>query len=83
MGALDPFDCVICGRHVDRRWPDARHQADIEPVCFPCERYDRVSIHPRGSFRDRRIARQIIALANALEGEARRAHYERFGYAAP
>lgn len=77
------FDCAICGRHVDFRWPGAKQSWHIDPLCRYCETTWGPRQKPHGSFKDRRMAVQISALANALESEARAAHYRRYGYAAP
>src|SRR3546814_11833544 len=76
------FDCAICERHISNQWPGAKQKWPLAPVCFYCEDTNAARVEPAGSFRDRRLARQIGALANALGGEARRAHYTRYGNAA-
>lgn len=76
------FTCVICGEYseyddVPGRFNPLRWRAteyDIPPVCRHCEINWGRSIGGRGDLnRDRRIARQISALACALDVEAYRA----------
>lgn len=83
MERPEAFDCAICGHHIDNRWPGPKSIWSLAPVCRYCEDTFAPPMPPRGAFRDRRIARQIHALAEALETEARHQHYRRFGYAAP
>lgn len=64
------FECVICQRHVDMRWYRTRNPNDISPVCRGCERSYGATPPKQGAFRDRRIATQISAIANALDHEA-------------
>lgn len=71
------FTCAICCENRDwspashiRRWWDAR-EYDIPPVCRSCEKEWGKAIGGWGDLnRDRRITRQIIALAEALQVEA-------------
>jgi hypothetical protein len=76
------FTCVICGEIRDYgdapgvfnslRWRSAEY--DIPPVCRRCEITWGRSIGGLGDLnRDRRIARQIRALADVLDCEAYRA----------
>ncbi len=75
------FTCAICGEFRDWsqgygfRWHRAA-EYDIPPICRPCEKTWGKGIGGWGDLnRDRRIARQISALAAALEVEAhRKAH---------
>jgi len=66
----DPFNCAICGKNCPRRWQAPAHH-DSPPLCRICEQEWGVGqygdINP-----DRRIAKQISALANALAVEAHR-----------
>lgn len=78
-----PFDCAICGRHVENRWPGSKRKWPLSPVCLSCERYYAAPLPPRGSFRDRRVARQINALAEALETAAKHAQSTRNYHAQP
>lgn len=66
----EAFDCVICLRHVDNRWPGARQTQALKPICRYCEQKWSARAPTVGAFRDRRVASQISALANALETEA-------------
>lgn len=71
------FTCTVCQRDVSMRWWVRRdawsHQA---PLCIVCERgYGVKKMPPFGTFRDRRMASQILALSNALESEARRSSF--------
>jgi hypothetical protein len=78
------FTCVICGTLRDYgdtpgqfnslRWRSAEY--DIPPVCRPCEITWGRSIGGWGDLnRDRRIARQIFALAAVLDCEAYRTQH--------
>jgi len=79
---MDSFECVICEHSIDLRWNFPNNIQTIPPVCRYCEKNWCKSTPTRGSFKDRRIAAQISALAEALENEARVIHYRRYGYAA-
>lgn len=63
-----PFDCAICGETRPRQWasPD---QMDQPPLCWSCEQYGwrqgTVTRNP-----DRRLLKQILALAEAIASEA-------------
>ena len=66
-----PFECVICKGAFPRRWHEPAHR-DIPPICWSCEQME--SNGPYGDRNpDRRLARQISALANCLDVEAYRA----------
>ena len=73
------FTCAICTEHQDwstgnhfHRWGEARESA-IPPVCRSCEKAWGKAIGGWGDLnRDRRITRQISALAEALQVEAYR-----------
>jgi len=75
------FTCAICGEFRDWsqgygfRWEYAP-EFDIPPICRPCEKTWGKGIGGWGDLnRDRRIARQISAIAAVLEVEAhRKAH---------
>mgnify|MGYP000163806410 CR=1 FL=1 len=64
------FDCVICERHIENRWPGPRQTWSLPPVCRYCETTWSGRIDPVGAFRDRRVLAQAGALANALEQTA-------------
>ncbi len=76
------FTCAICGEFRD--WSQGHFfnfrayaaEYDIPPICRPCEKTWGKGIGGWGDLnRDRRIARQISALAAVLEVEAhRKAH---------
>ena len=72
-----PFDCAICGHHVSNQWPGPKPEWALAPLCRYCERVHAPVMPHRGAFRDRRTARQIYALAEALETAARHAHWRR------
>lgn len=65
-----PFDCVICERHIENRWPGARQTWSLPPVCRYCEQEWSARPPQHGAFRDRRIAAQISAIASALDAKA-------------
>lgn len=71
-----PFECVICQRQFPLRWSDPA-QRDIPPVCWSCEQMDSTGSYGDRN-PDRRIARQISALANNLEWAAYRALHPGF-----
>lgn len=64
------FDCAICERHIENRWPGPRQIWSLPPVCRYCETTWSARVVPKGAFRDRRVVAQISALANALESAA-------------
>lgn len=82
-GGRQGFLCAICGRQAWSRWPGAIQLHPVEPVCRSCEIEWGVGAQPAGAFRDRRIVGIILALANALETEARQKFYRRYGFGAP
>jgi hypothetical protein len=65
------FACAICGTVVSNRWRFGRER-EFAPVCRYCEGYYtmRVGKPQAGSFRDRREAMRLMALAEALHGAA-------------
>lgn len=66
------FCCVICGKNAnDTLWS----RDGIPPVCRYCETYQTPVPKPFGCFKDRRIARQLFAVAQALDTEARHQFY--------
>lgn len=73
------FTCAICCEHQDwspghhlHRWWDAR-EFDIPPVCRSCEKAWGKAIGGWGDLnRDRRITRQISAIAAAIDVESHR-----------
>lgn len=75
MNAPEAFDCAICGHHIDNRWPGPKQIWSLAPVCRYCEDTWAHPLPPQGSFKDRRIARQIGALAEALETAAKHANW--------
>jgi hypothetical protein len=88
MGTNDPradslaeeFDCVICGRHVDNRWPGHAVSVSLRPVCRICELDYGRNAGTAGTIRDRRIARQLSAVEEALGSAAYLADWEfRYG----
>lgn len=77
------FTCAICNEFFDwsdqggTRWRYAA-EYDIPPLCRHCEKTWGKSIGGWGDLnRDRRIARQIAAMAHALETEAWRAKHRK------
>lgn len=66
------FQCAICNREV-RDWPNrSGRDKHLNPLCRGCEhRYSERTGRPRhGAMLDRRKAMQLLALADALHGEA-------------
>mgnify|MGYP001758574395 FL=1 len=68
------FCCVICERKVNTRWCSVGRDEEVPPVCRYCERQyaEGVGKPAAGSFRDRRNAMRIYALAEALHTAAMR-----------
>ncbi len=61
----DPFECAICERAVTPLWESPAHRC-MPPLCFRCEQHE----WGAGLFEmnpDKRLAKQISALANALQ----------------
>jgi hypothetical protein len=77
------FDCCACQREVhdyDHTIRNGRDRA-LAPLCRGCE-YDGKFVGHAGSFMDRRKARQIDALADALSSLAHRIEFGRkYGFA--
>lgn len=78
------FVCAICRRQADNRWRGSRDR-HVAPVCVSCETISHYAWHGAirqrgsflaGAFMDRRKARQIDALADALSAEAHRIQWE-------
>lgn len=64
------FTCIICEREV-KGWSPTGPDMQVKPVCRYCEKtWGRAVMPASGSFRDRRITRQINALAEKLSTEA-------------
>jgi hypothetical protein len=66
-----PFNCAICHTEGPRRWESPDMQS-IPPLCWRCEQEWGVGQYGDRN-PDRRIAKQIRALAEALTVEAHRA----------
>ena len=64
-----PFSCAICDRPANARW---FNDDSIPPICRTCEVTNTPLAAPFGAFKDRRIVRQIFAMAQAVETEANR-----------
>ena len=71
------FSCAICGKDANKDWWS---RDGIPPVCRWCETYQTPTPKPYGAFKDRRINRQLFAIAEALESEARQQFYKEKGY---
>ena len=71
------FTCAICGNDANKSWWS---RDGIPPVCSWCETYQTPVPKPFGAFKDRRINRQLFAIADALESAARQQFYEENGY---
>lgn len=63
-----PFDCVICGNTRPLKWATPE-QMDYPPLCWPCEQYGWRQ-GPLTRNPDRRLAKQILVLAEAIASEA-------------
>jgi len=72
----EQFDCAICERRIDNRWPGSKKMWPIQPLCRYCEEKWSAGAPAHGAFRDRRVARQISALANAIDTAA---HHQKWG----
>lgn len=67
------FVCAICDRSVDMRWNSVGVNEVIPPLCRYCETHygpRSRTLDGAGTFRDRRIVIQSLALAEALNGHA-------------
>lgn len=64
------FTCVICQRDVNDYSNRNGRDRHLEPTCRRCEAEYGERPLTSGAFMDRRIARQISALAEALHCEA-------------
>lgn len=68
-----PFECVICGDRRPQQWVSPEQQ-DYPPLCWPCEQYG----WRQGSLTrnpDRRLIKQITALAEAIIHDANLQNY--------
>lgn len=74
----EAFFCPICERTIEQNWNFVGPHMTIAPICSICEwRYtERVARPKAGAFRDRRIAMQIYALAEALHCAAMRIRWK-------
>lgn len=68
--APEPFDCAICYRARPLRWPSP-HMQDMPPLCWSCEQEWGVGAYGDCN-PDRRVIKQISALAEALRVDAYR-----------
>lgn len=77
MSSHPDFCCVICERQVSTRWSSVGPTEEQSPVCRYCEGQfaQGVGKPTAGSFRDRRNAIRIYALAEALRTAAMRIHW--------
>lgn len=65
------FVCAICQRQIKGDRAGWGRDEPISPVCLWCEKdYGSSTMGSGGTMKDRRIARQLRALATALAGEA-------------
>jgi len=71
------FVCVICAKSANKDWWD---RDGIPPVCRHCETHQTPTPAPKGAFKDRRINRQLFAVMQALDSEARHQFYKENGY---
>ncbi|MAB00144.1 MAG: hypothetical protein CMN87_12300 [Stappia sp.] len=72
---VEDFDCVICRRHISNRWPQHAPTMSLKPVCQMCETDYGRRCGTAGTIRDRRILRQLSAVAEALNCAAHIADY--------
>lgn len=77
MSEHPDFCCVICERQVNTRWSSVGPTEELPPVCRYCEKTyaEGVGKATAGSFRDRRNAIRIYALAEALHTTAMQIHW--------
>jgi hypothetical protein len=66
------FDCVICQREVVDYDNTVRNGRDrhLSPICKSCEGHYSDKPPTHGAFMDRRVAKRLSAIANALRGTA-------------
>jgi hypothetical protein len=64
----DQFTCAICQREANVNW---WCRDGIAPICSYCETHQTPNPRPFGSFMDRRMARRLFAIAQAVDTEAR------------
>jgi hypothetical protein len=69
-----PFTCAICQRRANQNLWSKDGEA---PICRYCEEYLTPHPKPFGAFMDRRMARRVFAIAQALDTEARHQIYGR------
>jgi hypothetical protein len=68
-----PFTCVICEKAENACFPGPRQIWSIAPVCSYCERTwgrRNQNLDGAGSFKDRRIAIQIEAMAERITAQS-------------
>ncbi len=79
------FTCVICERDASNKWNHSARHFERPPICKSCEEITGFSwnggaLHRTkptgGTFRDKREALRIGALADAIASEANRQHWE-------
>lgn len=85
-GEDEDFVCAICEYTISMRWNMPGSGRTIPPICRVCEsRYGPTSanLDGAGTFLDRRLVRQGLALAIALDSHARFRFWQETGHAAP
>lgn len=72
------FVCAGCQREVsENRWERlGGRDGHMPPLCHSCEREYTPAMIGLGSFKDRRKARQVLALSNFLSWAAHRMQWE-------
>lgn len=81
------FTCKICTKEIDDRFGWDRRYTSKPPICRRCEQPSyptwngssrSVGLVKDGSLGDRRMARRLYAIADAINGEANRQNW-RYG----
>jgi hypothetical protein len=82
-GEIEPFTCVICEQQECQRWAWRPQDIGIAPICKRCEHAwstcsswngssrDQGKVNA-GAFGDRRMARRLFAISEALHTTATR-----------
>lgn len=79
----EPFVCAICSREASNRWNWSPRDYERPPICKGCEACYRVQRPRGGSFRDRREAMRLYAIAEALATEATQIEWRTKYYGRP
>ena len=85
------FECAVCGHVASNRWNYSPRNYERPPVCRSCETVSGYSwtgqakhrtMPSGGTYRDRREAMRIGALADAISDEAKRQQWSKHHAAA-